>query len=89
MDGQSLARLMAVILVAVAGTAAAIFVARDGTASVSSTLPSIASEANSPAPLRETLQRCVALGEAAVRDADCLAAWAESRQRFLSPAEGR
>ncbi|MBJ6722731.1 putative entry exclusion protein TrbK-alt, partial [Bacillus sp. PR5] len=34
-------------------------------------------------PLRETLRRCQQLGEAAASDAECLAAWAESRDRFL------
>jgi len=34
-------------------------------------------------PLRETLRRCQQLGEAAASDTDCLAAWAESRDRFL------
>jgi conjugative transfer region protein TrbK len=32
------------------------------------------------------LQRCQALGEAATRDAGCLALWAETRRRFLTPA---
>ncbi|SEI10735.1 putative entry exclusion protein TrbK-alt, partial [Paracoccus alkenifer] len=36
-----------------------------------------------PDPLRETLRLCQQLGEAAASDADCLAAWAESRDRFL------
>ncbi|WP_227287670.1 putative entry exclusion protein TrbK-alt [Boseongicola sp. H5] len=36
-------------------------------------------------PLRGALQRCQALGEAAVRDTACLDAWAENRRRFLSP----
>jgi conjugative transfer region protein TrbK len=39
-------------------------------------------------PVRETLQRCRELGEAATRDADCLAAWDKNRRRFLSPAGG-
>ncbi|WP_188758862.1 putative entry exclusion protein TrbK-alt, partial [Allosediminivita pacifica] len=33
--------------------------------------------------LRATLRRCQQLGEAASSDADCLAAWAESRDWFL------
>lgn len=32
------------------------------------------------------LQRCQALGEAATKDAACLALWAETRRRFLTPA---
>jgi conjugative transfer region protein TrbK len=46
--------------------------------------PRPASVLQSPAdPLRITLRRCQQLGEAAASDADCLAAWAESRDRFL------
>lgn len=36
-------------------------------------------------PLAPEFARCQALGEAGARDASCLAAWAESRRRFLSP----
>ena len=32
------------------------------------------------------LQRCRALGEAATKDVACLALWAETRRRFLTPA---
>jgi conjugative transfer region protein TrbK len=32
------------------------------------------------------LQRCQGLGEAAITDAACLAVWAETRRRFLTPA---
>lgn len=32
------------------------------------------------------LQRCQTLGEAATKDAACLALWAETRRRFLTPA---
>ena len=34
-------------------------------------------------PLRERQRRCQQMGEAAAADADCLAAWAETRDRFL------
>ena len=42
-------------------------------------------------PFPSALQRCQALGEAAVRDTACLDAWAENRRRFLSadPASER
>ncbi len=40
-------------------------------------------------PLRSELQRCAGLGEAALADAACRAAWAENRRRFFSPAERR
>jgi conjugative transfer region protein TrbK len=35
---------------------------------------------------RAELQRCQGLGEAATTDAACLALWAETRRRFLTPA---
>ncbi|MES0172642.1 putative entry exclusion protein TrbK-alt [Mesorhizobium sp. M0006] len=34
-------------------------------------------------PLREGLRHCQSLGEAALRDDDCLHLWAEQRDRFL------
>jgi conjugative transfer region protein TrbK len=40
----------------------------------------------SPGPDHAELQRCQALGEAATKDAACLALWAETRRRFLTPA---
>jgi conjugative transfer region protein TrbK len=39
-----------------------------------------------PDPNRAELMRCQALGEAATNDAACLALWAETRRRFLTPA---
>jgi len=36
-------------------------------------------------PLRTELIRCQRLGEAGPRDAACLRAWAENRERFLAP----
>ena len=38
-------------------------------------------------PLRADLQRCRGLGEAAVDDVGCQAAWAESRARFFGSGE--
>lgn len=86
MDGKSLARLAAVVIVAIAGTAAAIFVARDSGPS-----SSIATPLSVPVPpvdsLHATLLHCAELGEAAIHDSDCLAAWAENRRRFLGADE--
>lgn len=54
--------------------------------------PVAAPPAPSPAkpvdPLRAELTRCQALGEAGAGDAACLAAWGESRRRFLGPPAG-
>lgn len=80
MDGKMLARLAAVVFVAIALTVTAIDMARKDEPSA----PRPASALQPPAdPLRATLRRCQQLGEAAASDAGCLAAWAESRDRFL------
>ena len=45
-----------------------------------------ASNPQTPAgPDQAELQRCQALGEASTKDAACLAVWAETRRRFLTP----
>ena len=80
MEGKVLARIAAIVFVAIAITATVIEVTREeGPAPVSSA-PALQSSVD---PLRATLRRCPQLGEAASSDADCLAAWAESRDRFL------
>ncbi len=80
MDGKMLARLGAVVFVAIAITATVIDMTRKDEPSA----PPFRACASSPAdPLRESLRRCQQLGEAAASDTDCLAAWAESRDRFL------
>lgn len=86
MDGRTLARVAAVIIVAVAGTAAAVFVAREDRPS-----NSLGTMSSAPTPpldsLHATLLHCAELGEGAIHDSDCLAAWAESRRRFLTPGQ--
>jgi conjugative transfer region protein TrbK len=89
MDGKMLARLAAVIIVAVAATTAAIHFARQDAPAGTNPSPSATTDVPRPDPLRATLQRCRELGEAATRDPDCLAAWDENRRRFLTPVEGR
>jgi conjugative transfer region protein TrbK len=88
MDGWVFARLAAVIIVAVAVTAAAIHLVRDEKSSGPQSPPPTDTETPRTDPLRETLRRCRQLGEVATRDAECLAAWDENRRRFLSPAGG-
>jgi len=80
MDGKMLARLAAVVFIAIAVTATAIDMARKDEPSAPPNAPPLQPTAD---PLRETLRRCQRLGEAAASDADCLTAWAESRDRFL------
>ncbi|MER8372332.1 putative entry exclusion protein TrbK-alt [Mesorhizobium sp. M1406] len=87
MDGRMLARLVVVIVAAVAIVAADVHRAREEIAA--GALPSPpATEATHSDPLRATLQRCQRIGEAATRDVDCLAAWDQNRRRFLAPATG-
>ena len=88
MDGWVFARLAAVIIVAMAITAASIHLARDSAPVSSRPSSSATPEAPRTDPMRATLQRCRALGEAATRDADCLTAWDENRRRFLLPTGG-
>ena len=80
MDGKMLARLGTVVFVAIALTVTAIDMARKDEPSAPPAAPVFQPPTD---PLRETLRRCQQLGEAAASDADCFAAWAESRDRFL------
>lgn len=83
MDGKMLARLGTVVFIAVAITATAIELTRKDE---EPTVRDLSQAATAPAdPLREELLRCQLLGEAGPRDAACLRAWADNRQRFLAP----
>jgi conjugative transfer region protein TrbK len=85
-----LARIGAIIFVAVAITAAAIEVGRK--AQPADSWASSRQVTGPEDPLRGELLRCQALGEAGPRDSACLRAWAENRNRFLAPdarPEGR
>lgn len=81
MDGKILARIVAVILVAVAITATAIGMTRKED-SAGSSAPG-ESAVSVPNPDREALRRCQGLGAAALRDNDCLLLWTRQRDRFL------
>ena len=87
MDGKVLARLGAIVFIAVAITATAIEMgwdeepAENGAPSGAVMVPSD--------PLRDELLRCQALGEAGPHDPACRRAWAENRQRFLTPSARR
>jgi conjugative transfer region protein TrbK len=83
MDGKMLARLGAVVFVAVAVTATAIEMTRKE--EVPAAWPSGRSTEAQADPLRDELIRCQSLGEAGPRDPGCLRAWAENRHRFLAP----
>jgi conjugative transfer region protein TrbK len=81
MDGKTLARIGAVVFVAVAITATAIEMNRKDASSDVFVRPS------RPVAIRDPLDgellRCSQIGEAGSRDPACLKAWAESRRRFL------
>ncbi|WP_131114774.1 putative entry exclusion protein TrbK-alt [Lichenihabitans psoromatis] len=81
MDGKTLARIGAVIFVAVAITATAIEMNRHDDRQ-----NSVATQARTVTeryPLDAELARCSGLGEAGPRDPACLRAWADNRRRFL------
>ncbi|WEX85761.1 putative entry exclusion protein TrbK-alt [Sinorhizobium garamanticum] len=83
MDGKWFARLAAVGLIAVALTATAIEMTRK---EEEPETPALGDRDDSRVdPLRAELRRCAVMGEAGARDAGCLRAWAENRQRFLTP----
>ena len=81
MDGKMLARLGAVVFVAIAITATAIEMTRKEEALAPTTTRQL--QPPTPDPLRAGQRRCQQLGEAATRDPECLSIWAESRDRFL------
>ncbi|MEQ1889363.1 MAG: putative entry exclusion protein TrbK-alt [Alphaproteobacteria bacterium] len=82
MDMKMLARLGAVAFVAIAILATAFELGREEyEPSPQSTAPNLAADS-----LRGELVRCQLLGEAGIRDAACLHAWAENRRRFIAPA---
>ena len=80
MDGKMLARLGAIVFVAIAITATVIELTRKEDAPASSPL-----RLHQPAsdPLRDGQRRCQQLGQKAADDPDCLRVWAETRNRFL------
>ncbi|MDH4989081.1 putative entry exclusion protein TrbK-alt [Aminobacter anthyllidis] len=80
MDGKMLARLGAVVFVAVAITATAIELTRKEALPVATPVLVPWPEAVS---LRDRQRRCQQLGLKAAEDAKCLHVWAETRDRFL------
>lgn len=89
MDGALLARLGAVIFVAIAGTAAVVEMSREEKTPEPSPLRTVEATRD---PLRDEQRRCQQLGEAAAQDTACLKVWSQTRDRFLgrpAPNEGR
>lgn len=77
------ARLGAIVFVAIAITATAIELTRKEDAPASSPVRTLQSNLD---PLREEQRRCQQLGATAASDAECLRVWAETRDRFLRPS---
>lgn len=82
MDGKMLARVGAIVFVAVAITATAIEITRKEPPAENAASRPVAVSSD---PLRAELIRCQELGETGPRDSACLRAWAENRRRFLAP----
>lgn len=83
MDGKILARLGAVVFVAIAITATAIEMNRNQTPPSQEPVRPVQQTQD---PLRDAQRRCQQLGQAAASDTDCMQVWAETRDRFLGRA---
>ncbi|ESZ61611.1 putative entry exclusion protein TrbK-alt [Mesorhizobium sp. L103C131B0] len=81
MDGKTLARVSAVVFIAVALTVTAIEMSSkdEQPDAIATGDRSIASQD----PLAAELRSCTGIGEAGPRDPGCLKAWAENRRRFF------
>ena len=86
MEGSVLARIAAIVFVAIAITAALVERGRDEAGQAVRPAAPLMQEAN---PLRAEQRRCQELGEAAASDPHCLAVWAETRDRFLGRERDR
>jgi len=80
MDGRMLARLAAIVFVAIAITASLIEMSRKDVPP-----PVVSAPAAQPSddPVRVDLRRCQQMGRASLDDEDCLKVWQLTRDRFL------
>ncbi|WP_020697654.1 putative entry exclusion protein TrbK-alt [Reyranella massiliensis] len=83
MDGKLLARLGAVVFIAIAITATAIEMTRKESPPLQQSASPVQPMRD---PLRDAQRRCQQLGQAAASDTDCMRVWAETRDRFLGRA---
>ncbi|GAA5055091.1 MULTISPECIES: putative entry exclusion protein TrbK-alt [Sphingomonadales] len=81
MDHKLLARIGAIIFVAIAVTMTAIEMSRAPEQPREEPVSEI--ERAGTDPLLAELRRCQGLGATGAEDRDCLAAWAENRRRFF------
>jgi conjugative transfer region protein TrbK len=83
-DSKLLARIGAIVFVAIAITMTAIEMSRAPEPAREE--PATAADVSgSTDPLLIELRRCQSLGAVGASDHDCLRAWAENRRRFLAP----
>lgn len=82
MDSKLLARIGAIVFVAIAITMTAIEMSRPEPVREA---PAAVAATTATDPLLIELRRCQSLGQAGASDPDCLRAWAENRRRFLAP----
>ncbi|REF73591.1 putative entry exclusion protein TrbK-alt [Paracoccus versutus] len=83
MGGKAMARLIAILFLAIVMTVTLIRMERSGDLPP---LPGRQVQPQAEDSLREGQRRCQQMGEAAAEDAECLAIWAETRDRFLGRA---
>lgn len=83
MDSKLLARIGAVIFIAIAITMTAIEMSR--VPEPPRTGPVSVADTSATDTLLIELRRCQSIGAAGASDHDCLRAWAENRRRFLAP----
>ena len=81
MDHKLLARIGAIVFVAIAITMTAIEMSRAPKPAREEPVSEM--EPAGTDPLLAELRRCQGLGAAGAEDRDCLAAWAENRRRFF------
>ena len=79
MDGRTLARIGAIVFVAVAITATALELTREPKPQLDAVSAPESVGTSNDDPARRELRRCQRLGEAATRDRNCLSAWSENR----------
>ena len=84
MESKTFARIGAIAFVAVAITMTALQMRSDPKPAPADAIVTVMEPDGDPLPA--VLRDCAALGQAGAQDRGCLAAWAESRRRFLLPS---
>ncbi|REF73403.1 putative entry exclusion protein TrbK-alt [Paracoccus versutus] len=80
MEGKAMVRLVAILFLAIVMTVTLIRMERSGDLPP---LPGREAREQPEDSLRADQRRCQRMGEAAAEDAECLAIWTETRDRFL------